>query len=107
MRLRRLDDVNREALPDCCAGGCGGSFNDFGGTCMWSAHLNWLALFCDAEGVEARSRGEVRRCPDFPTDGHWTTYTGYEPIACNKCYYACRGEAQAPLTISRFQDLLA
>ncbi|MCX5763224.1 MAG: radical SAM protein [Gemmatimonadetes bacterium] len=51
--------------------------------------------------------GEVRRCPDFPTDGHWTSYDGYAPIACNKCYYACRGEAQAPLSISRFQDLLA
>ena len=51
--------------------------------------------------------GRVRRCPDFPADGHWTSHTRYEPINCNKCYYACRGEAQAPLTISRFQDLLA
>ena len=51
--------------------------------------------------------GRVRRCPDFPTDGHWTSHKRYEPINCNKCYYACRGEAQAPLTISRFQDLLA
>ena len=51
--------------------------------------------------------GRVRRCPDFPADGHWTSHTRYEPINCNKCYYACRGEAQAPLTLSRFQDLLA
>jgi MoaA/NifB/PqqE/SkfB family radical SAM enzyme len=51
--------------------------------------------------------GRVRRCPDFPADQHWTEYKGYEPIACNRCYYACRGEAQAPLTISRFQDLIA
>ena len=51
--------------------------------------------------------GRVRRCPDFPADGHWTSHKRYEPINCNKCYYACRGEAQAPLTISRFQDLLA
>ena len=51
--------------------------------------------------------GMVRRCPDFPADGHWSTYDGYAPIACNACYYACRGEAQAPLTRSRFQDLLA
>lgn len=49
--------------------------------------------------------GRVRRCPDFPADGHWSTYRGYAPIACNACYYACRGEAQAPLTISRFRDL--
>jgi MoaA/NifB/PqqE/SkfB family radical SAM enzyme len=49
--------------------------------------------------------GMVRRCPDFPSAHHWRDYRGFEPIACNACYYACRGEAQAPLTISRFQDL--
>jgi len=51
--------------------------------------------------------GQVRRCPDFPADNHWSEYNGYAPINCNRCYYACRGEAQAPLTISRFQDLMA
>lgn len=51
--------------------------------------------------------GLVRRCPDFPADKHWSEYDGYAPISCNACYYACRGEAQAPLTLSRFQDLLA
>jgi MoaA/NifB/PqqE/SkfB family radical SAM enzyme len=49
--------------------------------------------------------GHVRRCPDFPVEHHWSKHTRYEPISCNKCYYACRGEAQAPLTISRFRDL--
>ena len=52
-------------------------------------------------------RGLVRRCPDFPADKPWREYDGYAPIACNACYYACRGEAQAPLTLSRFRDLLA
>ncbi|MBK7908446.1 MAG: radical SAM protein [Gemmatimonadetes bacterium] len=51
--------------------------------------------------------GGIRRCPDFPVDGHWTEYAGYAPIACDKCYYACRGEAQAPLRADRFLDLLA
>ncbi|HET8770918.1 MAG TPA: radical SAM protein [Gemmatimonadaceae bacterium] len=51
--------------------------------------------------------GHIRRCPDFPADGHWSTYAGYEPIACNKCFYACRGEAQAPLRPNRFLDLVA
>jgi MoaA/NifB/PqqE/SkfB family radical SAM enzyme len=50
--------------------------------------------------------GNVRRCPDFPEDGHWTSYAGYEPIACNDCYYACRGEAQAPLRLSRVADVM-
>ncbi|MHB0947711.1 MAG: radical SAM protein [Gemmatimonadaceae bacterium] len=52
--------------------------------------------------------GRVRRCPDFPADGHWRGYQGYAPIDCNACFYACRGEAQAPLRIaSRVRDVLA
>lgn len=51
--------------------------------------------------------GRVKRCPDFPTDFHWRAYRRYQPIACNACFYACRGEAQAPLRWSRIQDVLA
>lgn len=50
--------------------------------------------------------GHVKRCPDFPTDFHWRDFKRYEPINCNACYYACRGEAQAPLEWSRVQDVL-
>ena len=62
VRLRRLDDENREALQDCCAGECGNSFNNWAGKCAWSAHLNWLSVFCDTEGVEARSKGQMKVC---------------------------------------------
>ena len=52
--------------------------------------------------------GLVRRCPDFPADGPWQDYRGYAPIDCNACYYACRGEAQAPLRLmSRIRDVMA
>jgi len=51
--------------------------------------------------------GYVKRCPDFPTDFHWTKFRKYEPINCNACYYACRGEAQAPLRFSRVRDVMA
>ncbi len=51
--------------------------------------------------------GNVRRCPDFPADRHWTEFETYEPIDCNACYYACRGEAQAPLRLSRVRDVMA
>lgn len=51
--------------------------------------------------------GMVKRCPDFPLDGHWSEYRGYAPIDCNACFYACRGEAQAPLEPSRALDMLA
>ncbi len=51
--------------------------------------------------------GHVKRCPDFPTDFHWTGFQKYKPIDCNACYYACRGEAQAPLRLSRIRDVIA
>ncbi len=53
-------------------------------------------------------QGQVRRCPDFPADGPWQSYRGYAPIDCNACFYACRGEAQAPLRLaSRVRDVMA
>ncbi|MDQ3998195.1 MAG: radical SAM protein [Gemmatimonadota bacterium] len=51
--------------------------------------------------------GHVKRCPDFPTNFHWADFRRYEPIDCNACYYACRGEAQAPLRLSRVRDVMA
>ncbi len=58
--------------------------------------------------VHIDPHGKIRRCPDFPADGPWQDYRGYEPIACNACYYACRGEAQAPLRLmSRVRDVMA
>ncbi|MDB4876266.1 MAG: Radical domain protein [Gemmatimonadetes bacterium] len=51
--------------------------------------------------------GHVKRCPDFPTDFHWRDFKKYEPVNCNACYYACRGEAQAPLRLSRVRDVMA
>jgi MoaA/NifB/PqqE/SkfB family radical SAM enzyme len=51
--------------------------------------------------------GHVKRCPDFPTDFHWSEFGQYREIDCNRCYYACRGEAQAPLRLSRVKDVFA
>ncbi len=57
--------------------------------------------------VHLNPGGHVKRCPDFPTDFHWRDFKRYAPIACNACYYACRGEAQAPLQWSRVSDVFA
>ncbi len=58
--------------------------------------------------VHIDPQGLARRCPDFKPDGSWKDYEGYTPIDCNACYYACRGEAQAPLRlVSRVRDVLA
>jgi MoaA/NifB/PqqE/SkfB family radical SAM enzyme len=51
--------------------------------------------------------GFVRRCPDFPPDFHWRDFSKYAPLVCNACFYACRGEAQAPLRLSRVRDVMA
>jgi MoaA/NifB/PqqE/SkfB family radical SAM enzyme len=57
--------------------------------------------------IHVNPTGMVRRCPDFPSDFHWKDFRKYEPINCNACYYACRGESQAPLTIARVRDIMA
>ena len=51
--------------------------------------------------------GHVKRCPDFAPDFHWSEFKTYKPVDCNACYYACRGEAQAPLRLSRVRDVMA
>ena len=51
--------------------------------------------------------GHVKRCPDFQPDFHWKDFRKYKPIECNACFYACRGEAQAPIRISRIRDVMA
>src|SRR5690348_3339373 len=63
--------------------------------------------FAGVRTIHINPTGQVRRCPDFPNDFHWTEFKAYEPIDCNACYYACRGESQAPLTISRIRDVMA
>jgi MoaA/NifB/PqqE/SkfB family radical SAM enzyme len=57
--------------------------------------------------IHINPTGHVKRCPDFPTDFHWTKFREYKPIDCNRCFYACRGEAEAPLRWSRVKDVLA
>ncbi|HMS03487.1 MAG TPA: radical SAM protein [Gemmatimonadaceae bacterium] len=57
--------------------------------------------------VHVDPNGKVRRCPDFPPDVDWTQWTPYESIACDDCFYACRGEAQAPMRWSRVLDVMA
>jgi hypothetical protein len=51
VRLRRMDDKNTEALPNCCEGQCAGTFSDFSAKCSWQSHLDWCA-----NGAAPRSR---------------------------------------------------
>jgi hypothetical protein len=57
--------------------------------------------------IHINPTGHVKRCPDFGVDFHWKDFKKYKPIDCNACFYACRGEAQAPLRLSRVRDVMA
>ena len=57
--------------------------------------------------IHVTPTGGVKRCPDFPEDFQWQDYKRYKPIKCNACYYACRGESEAPMRVSRIKDVLA
>jgi hypothetical protein len=37
-------------------------FRARGESCKWESHLNWLAIFCDTNNIEVRSKGRVKQC---------------------------------------------
>ena len=51
--------------------------------------------------------GPREALPRFPDRLSLARLQAYEPMNCNACYYACRGEAQAPLRLSRVRDVMA
>jgi MoaA/NifB/PqqE/SkfB family radical SAM enzyme len=52
--------------------------------------------------------GQVKICPEFEPFAHWTELDVKRPPAhdCTNCWYGCRGENEAPLTIGRIGELL-
>jgi MoaA/NifB/PqqE/SkfB family radical SAM enzyme len=52
--------------------------------------------------------GMVRPCAELPAVGHYSEYDhrAVAPIGCTKCFQACRGEVQAPITVGRMLDVL-
>jgi len=49
--------------------------------------------------------GQVRQCADFAPFVHYSEYRGMAPTPCTRCWYACRGETEAPLGIKRIIEL--
>ncbi len=51
--------------------------------------------------------GRMKICPEFDPFAHWTELDRVRPPAhnCTRCWYGCRGENEAPITISRIRDL--
>lgn len=78
--LRRIPPYFKGGVPGCQAG------------------LKWLQVTPD---------GYLKRCSEFPVEAHWTEYTPdtFEPTDCTACWFSCRGEAEAPLTLGRIIEL--
>lgn len=56
--------------------------------------------------VQLTPDGQVRQCADFAPFVHYTDYRGMEPTTCTRCWYACRGESEASLTLGRVSELI-
>ena len=51
--------------------------------------------------VQLTPDGQVRQCADFAPFVDYKEYRGMEPTPCTRCWYSCRGEAEASLTLER------
>jgi MoaA/NifB/PqqE/SkfB family radical SAM enzyme len=51
--------------------------------------------------------GYVKICPEFAPFAHWTELPEKrpEPHTCTSCWYGCRGENEAPITVERLRQL--
>jgi MoaA/NifB/PqqE/SkfB family radical SAM enzyme len=56
--------------------------------------------------VQLTPDGQVRQCADFAPFVHYSEYRGMEPTPCTRCWYACRGESEASLTLGRVAELM-
>jgi MoaA/NifB/PqqE/SkfB family radical SAM enzyme len=52
--------------------------------------------------------GMVRACAELPMVAHYSEYDhrAVDPVTCTKCFQACRGEVQAPITARRLLEVL-
>jgi MoaA/NifB/PqqE/SkfB family radical SAM enzyme len=56
--------------------------------------------------VQLTPDGQVRQCADFAPFVPYAEYRGMEPTSCTRCWYACRGESEASLTVERVFELM-
>jgi MoaA/NifB/PqqE/SkfB family radical SAM enzyme len=52
--------------------------------------------------------GMIRPCAELPAVSHYSTYDHrtIEPVTCTRCFQACRGEVQAPITVGRMLEVI-
>jgi MoaA/NifB/PqqE/SkfB family radical SAM enzyme len=58
------------------------------------------------EHLHVSPGGLVRPCAELPPVAHFEEYHPQkaEPVTCTRCFQACRGEVQAPVTLRRLVD---
>lgn len=53
--------------------------------------------------------GYLKSCSEAPVKCHWTNYDKHiflaEDIKCKECWFSCRGESEAPMTLGRIKEL--
>lgn len=62
------------------------------------AGLRWLQVTPD---------GYLKPCSELPPIGHFEDFPlPREKVSCQSCWYSCRGEAQAPLSLRRLAEII-
>jgi MoaA/NifB/PqqE/SkfB family radical SAM enzyme len=59
--------------------------------------------------VQVTPAGEIKPCSELPVaETDYRSYVPAEarPVLCSACWYSCRGESQAPVTLGRVRELL-
>ena len=57
--------------------------------------------------IQVTPDGHLKVCPEMPVLGHYSEYKRQkEDVTCTKCWYSCRGESQAPMTVKRIWELV-
>ena len=71
---------DKQSIPGCTAG------------------LNW---------IQVTPEGMIKRCSDHPVAVHFSEWreSFFEPTACGRCWYSCRGAAQEPWSLKRFLEM--
>ena len=80
--LRRVPDYFRDLLPRTC-----------------QAAGKWL--------IQLTPDGDIKPCPELEVSSHYSKFKRQtDPIACDRCWYSCRGETEASLTLERATELM-
>ncbi|MCC7429487.1 radical SAM protein [bacterium] len=58
--------------------------------------------------VQVTPDGYIKHCSEFPIFTHYSEYNYKEIVSpdCDKCWYSCRGESQAPFSFKRVYELV-